>query len=318
MKAHAFSVPQLNNANLCEDLIKQARTLVGHTRETHWIDATVDIETLCGLERLAMLIFQRHVSALHLVGMQGAEWWVQVKDLASDNAAVDLHYDKDEELSSNFGLGSFPLYSTVTYLSDGSYPTVVFPHRYDEPESDMIDYMTVSHPRRGKHFLFDGRLLHGAPASEAMLHPSIRETTSKGYRVTFLVNLWKSYSPCGVKVLSESIRQTLLATEVSEALESVEMENEHIETLEINSENDLPENFKERLLLPFVSKGATWIDDDTEEELMLVTFAPAAHTHDTVHVKFGPGMQAYLEYGVEEKHNEDNEEASAPYSEDYI
>jgi len=84
----------------------------------------------------------------------GAEWW----NKQNKEAAINLHYDKDEELASTFALGQFPTLSTVTYLTgntirssssdervdDGDSgvgtsvvvvaPTLVFAHTYDMPD----------------------------------------------------------------------------------------------------------------------------------------------------------------------------------------
>ncbi len=180
-----------------------------------------DDDQLCDLEKLAYSIFQRHVIAYNLqntttdntVNIEnsllsnnmdssidfGAEWWVQVKQ--TNDEAIDLHYDKDEELASAFDLGSFPTMSTVTYLTEGSFgmnseglstsapPTLIFAHTHEmvdegpmgqsiiyenqeeqeEKEeglkgtkSEKAPQLMISHARKGKHLCFDGRLLHGA------------------------------------------------------------------------------------------------------------------------------------------------------------
>jgi hypothetical protein len=155
----------LDDEGVCQRFIQQAVALAEFPRDTFWIDANHhDAQgELCELEQLALGVFQRHASMRpQLENLVGAEWWVQVKDVSSEiNAAVDLHYDKDENLAQAFGLGYFPTLSTVTYLTENSYPTLVFPHRHDEPEDEQMESLLVSHPRRGKHLAFDGRLLHG-------------------------------------------------------------------------------------------------------------------------------------------------------------
>jgi hypothetical protein len=113
--------------------------------------------------------------------------------------AIDLHYDKDEALAESFGLGLFPTLSTVTYLttgaaaatttttvkdpqnSDGNQshhnPTLVFPHMYHQEEDEMISSMLLSRPMPGKHLVFDGRLLHGAPSHDALVGSPSASTT---------------------------------------------------------------------------------------------------------------------------------------------
>ena len=64
------------------------------------------------------------------------EWWVQVKNFAShDESAIDLHYDKDENIADSFGIGVFPQISTVTYLNSSSrfQPTIIFPSTANDP-----------------------------------------------------------------------------------------------------------------------------------------------------------------------------------------
>ena len=58
-----------------------------------------NFQDLCELEKLAYVIFQRHLIAYGLENVVetssndfGAEWWVQVKETSDD--AIDLHYDK--------------------------------------------------------------------------------------------------------------------------------------------------------------------------------------------------------------------------------
>ncbi|KAL7558692.1 hypothetical protein ACA910_013410 [Epithemia clementina (nom. ined.)] len=195
-----------------------------------------------------------------------------------NDEAVDLHYDKDEVLAEAFGLGLFPTLSTVTYLTGGTPtpqqqgrysplllllppqpPTVVFPRCYhaddDEVPADsalLLRNMWISHPQPGKHIVFDGRLLHGAPANLELrlpqpMHqeqrqqkeaPTTSQTTIRdgrnnrdqgkldqlqqqqqqkypevSVRITFLVNVWHSHRPAGITSLPESIRQSLLALE---------------------------------------------------------------------------------------------------------
>jgi hypothetical protein len=94
------------------------------------MSSCVDAAALAPLsapEAFAASVFRQHLPAVLQAlppGAEpdprhsGAEWWVQVKPIAAEasnaEAAVDLHYDKDEELSAAFLLGSFPDLSTVT------------------------------------------------------------------------------------------------------------------------------------------------------------------------------------------------------------
>lgn len=138
-----YDIPQLRP---CDRLVEQALELVKHSKDTHWVslqathgkggqkqdasfkDETENLYDLCELEILACSIFQRHVDAYNLMSYVdnkshdfGVEWWVQVKetgdqidkDVAKSNEAIDLHYDKDEELAASFDIGSFPTLVSV-------------------------------------------------------------------------------------------------------------------------------------------------------------------------------------------------------------
>jgi hypothetical protein len=228
-------------------LVEQARELIKHTKETHWIDEAViqsntdqsnGTKAVCLLESLAWSIYQSHRDRYsdRIVddGKGGAEWWVQVKDVSTsknDNeeekegvkkpplaaSSIDLHYDKDEALAESFGVGSFPTLSTVTYLtapSKTAAPTIVFDHTYTQGEDEIMSSMMVSRPRVGKHICFDGRLLHGAPYHPSLLPSettdSAEAATGSVFRVTFLVNIWNHRRPASVRVLDDAIRKCIL------------------------------------------------------------------------------------------------------------
>ena len=226
----------------------------------------------------------------------GAEWWVQVKPAGSSKAPVDLHYDKDEALAEAFCLGSFPTLSTVTYLTgdnkctnetdkdDGRHqesgmeaPTLVFPHTYYDEEEQPISTMLLSRPVKGKHIVFDGRLLHGAPG-----HPALRDTAEVGsLRVTLLVNIWRTGRPAGVNILPQPIRNKVQAAaqEVSlncEPFNYRKLEIKKRNVPQYNAPSKLSLAFSAdnpmdmQIMLPFVSKGATWISDEKEVETAMV------------------------------------------------
>lgn len=325
LESQVSRIPELENTDTCTRLKRQAKILSTLSRDTFWLDFDESPDELCELEQLALQILKWHTTTRELDNMVGAEWWVQVKDLAS-NAAVDLHYDKDEKLAESFGLANFPLISTVSYLGNDGYPTLVLPHRYDESEEHDMDFMLMSHPRPGKHLLFDGRLLHGAPAHPDLLLGEARDKTNlKGYRVTFLVNLWQETKPKIVNRLSSDIRDELLNDWKENGLGNhgsfeITMENEDIASISVLSEDDLPVDRRVRIILPFVSEGATWIEDgDDGPDLVLMTFACPKHNFDTVNVAFGPGMQSYLEY-IEDDNDVDQDAIyePVPYAEDYV
>lgn len=292
-----FDVPCLQNAEFSAAIAEEAQELIRHSKETFWLDKdSAPSDSFCRLEALAYKIYEhhrRHFDDLLFPDDQrgGAEWWVQVKDPNSStgkDGAVDLHYDKDEALAEVFGLGSFPLLSTVTYVSASVSPsqpfnpTIVLEHTYSQGEDDMINNMLVSQPIVGKHLVFDGKLLHGAPAHPALRTTAAVDTTSPAARdssivtetntvassdtkrITFLVNIWKQ-KPANVHSLPNDIREVLVTIQPQSLLKNHEldkfvMSRREIPIIPLEKEDDLPAHLRRRIELPFVSKGATWED----------------------------------------------------------
>jgi len=292
----AYTLPTLTkNVTMCQSLIQQAEALVGESKETFWMPAFDEMDCSegeqqqkdwCDLEILAREIYQHHVKSYCLndgvasTSIGGAEWWVQYKPVGNGKAPVDLHYDKDEILAEKFGVGSFPTLSTVTYLTgrddadddcDGNEnttdnePTVVFSHTYDDDEDRPIDMMLLSHAVRGKHILFDGRLLHGAPSNAAWNPHSKQPSSSSSLRVTFLVNVWLTGKPAGVDILPNTIRSKLIAANDGDSkvrdrdVMLPDFRGRHV------SRFSVPKSSDEKIILPFVSAGATWIDERTQQ-----------------------------------------------------
>lgn len=339
-----FRIPLLDDTTTSYRLTLQAKELVKHSRDTFWLDADTVSDndgSLCDLELLAWKIFRQHMHHYNLREAAndsghciGAEWWVQVKQVslpppseasqsrletyANGEEAVDLHYDKDEELAESFGLGLFPTLSTVTYLTDSvnAPPTLVFSRRYDEGDDNAISEMLISHPMVAKHLAFDGRLLHGAPSHFALrpLFERLRNeemNVNATTRITFLVNLWLSHKPAGVEVLPNAIREAvqMAANDVSGTTQTVlrtiqgpaTFTASPVAQIDLTDEEDLPEALRGKIELPFVGGKATWGDDE-DGSMILVTYPPPAHECDTLLVRFGPGLEASLQ------HSDNNDE----------
>jgi hypothetical protein len=193
--------------------------------------------------------------------------------------------------------------------------------------------MLVSHARRGKHIVFDGRLLHGAPSHHA-LRPLALDTktastttkeeddiisTSEQWRITFLVNVWIGHKPAGVHVLPTEIRNELQrendsshAQELFTSSASAPVfESREITEVHVNEQEDLPLSLRGRIELPFLGKGTTWEDEPEEEDeeeagggMVLVTYPPPDHVVDTLLVRFGPDLEAFLRDLDEEEEEE--------------
>eukprot|EP00978_Attheya_sp_CCMP212_P004754 scaffold10422_cov55-Attheya_sp.AAC.2 len=295
----------------CEEWARQAYLLASHTKNTHWISHDVDTEELrqsrSGLEQLAWSIFQYHKKVTlkgddeKLLQLAGVEWWVQTKP-----TGVDLHFDKDEELASlqQFGaLASFPLVSTVTYLTSSGHsaaPTIVFPYTYNQDFSKMENAL-VSCVEPSKHLAFDGTLLHGAPPC---LHPTQSSPGLNDTRVTFLANIWVT-RPMGICELPKEISQILRIGTSTGTTIPKSLTLSWADAV-ISRENVLTGADDDRVDLPFLSKGATWIeeneeDDDEDSDVGLVVNMlrppiPAnADENSTVLLQFGLGAEAKLQ-----------------------
>lgn len=371
-----FEVPELRSGTLNAELVQQAQELIQNSKETFWLDTNImqNVHDVCSLELLAWKIYQHHRHYYENIFPKdcdgGAEWWVQIKDAASntgENGAIDLHYDKDEALAEVFGLGSFPVLSTVTYLTASDSlpfnPTLILERTYVQSEDDMIDSMLVSKPVLGKHLVFDGKLLHGAPSHKdlrsgllvSQRQPSCNTQNNLfvspdpecSVRVTFLVNIWNQ-KPAKVQQLPAYIRDLLFKAQSTSEPSSIKSDDvlilskKGISVIGLDSQEDLPEHLQHRIELPFVSKGATVGDplisrtepndlsnddiEDTSDEsdedatLVVITFPPPPMTSDisdTMLIKFGPGLQAYLEY-VDRQDSPASANQHSPYEAAYI
>jgi len=312
----AYMIPVLRDDALCAHLQDLAQHLVQHSKDTFWIDESVNEAATCGLEKLAWSILRQHESRYGLQGSMGAEWWVQVKPVTDrrHESAIDLHYDKDEALAESFGIGRFPALSTVTYLNDAASPTVVFSHRYDEADSSIADVL-VSYPLRGKQLVFDGRLLHGAPAHPALRKPGLDDRISNGekesWRITFLVNIWVGHKPAGVHPLTIEIRESLSKIDSGDChrLDVVSLECIPAEVSErvFSKIEELGGTDVLRIHLPFLGKDTTWGEDgDDSERLVVSMYVPppspslgadrdrSSVVGDTLLLRFEPSVGAYL------------------------
>lgn len=83
----------------------------------------------------------------------GAEWWVQKTD---QNGKIGFHYDKDEGEASIHSRMRHPVISTVTYLTDGGAPTMVF-NMTTNGNEDFPTIPTqayISFPKKNRHTVF--------------------------------------------------------------------------------------------------------------------------------------------------------------------
>ena len=217
----------------------------------------------CALEALALTIFHAHTKGLEQMyksEQSGAEFWTLVMDAAppkiyeyedtnnnnyeednEDHAEVGIHFDADYGLEDQVpGMLLHPRLATVTYLSDVGAPTLVLNKQSPTPGINIVDKFGgdvdkgwLSGPKFGKHIAFDGRLLHGAPAtffpgsnddknisqSDETHEPHAKrqkvmnnqnQENSKDkqepkLRVTFMVNIWLNHCPLDADLLDDDI-----------------------------------------------------------------------------------------------------------------
>ena len=205
----------------------------------------------CALEALVLDIFHQHTESLtdgvFVPEQSGAEWWTLVLDEDDDERSkidngkngenaigveedeesdeVGMHFDADyglEDQAPNLLL--HPRLATVTYLSNYGAPTVVLNRRSPPPDDEgkrtlqgEVNMCWVSHPRVGKHVAFDGRLLHGAPATffpgreltkdlDTQQPPPtkrLKQEMEPHIRYTLLVNVWLNHCPLDAELLDE-------------------------------------------------------------------------------------------------------------------
>lgn len=206
------SFPDALPAAVLPALRAQCRALVRDSKETFWIPMGAPART--PLEALALDVFAAHTAGLASgapvdPACSGAEFWVQYKEEGAwgVGGGICLHYDKDEGLAEAYHVGVFPQLSTVTYLDDtlrAAPPTVVMEHTMGDADEALITTAWVSHPRPGKHIVFDGRFLHGVPALAEVREGASAAAAAPALRTTFLCNVWLNHVPAGVERLSEA------------------------------------------------------------------------------------------------------------------
>ena len=300
-------------SKLCHEMLRQAEVAAtlndnASVNRTYWIsNQSRKNENLCELEIFALEIFQRHTTKLNMAVTKhsGAEWWVQVKQpsqsyskkqMLGNYSPVDLHYDKDEAMAATFGLGYFPSLSTVTYLttSTSANPTLIFPQTYHDPQDRLIDQVIISRSKNGKHIVFDGRLLHGAPKLNLTAAPDNAISQSHS-RVTFLVNIWLYGKPLEASSLSKDEREIISKDRVVDFIDDIGR------IIQLNEQSSIPcctvgefnANADDRTSLPFISTEADWIDDESEEGVRVsMVIPPSTFTASTYRAKFEPLFEA--------------------------
>ena len=266
----------------------------------------------------------------------GAEWWTLVLDtktqeehntkdykqngeenVGTDNDDDDEDDDDDEEVGIHFdadygledqspNLLLHPRVATVTYFTNSGPPTVVFNQRSPPPndvqkhtlQGSNITHAWISHPQIGKHIAFDGRFLHGAPAtffppiSSSPLAPKEESTTaingekqeeeddeqkerpSKRFkqtleectqRITLLVNIWVNHCPLDAEILDQEICNQLSPVSNQGTFETQNSAVPPVFRWTRPDLNTLPV-MTSRVLAPLSNNNNTINDDDNNKE----------------------------------------------------
>lgn len=182
------------------DQLRRSCRLVHPLDGSSWLPCGA--EPRCLAERVAAEIFAYHTrGAVFDPARSGAEWWAQVRQGGHREERIQFHWDTDECAVERHGVNIHPHLSTVTYLTDSGAPTMVVECRNPRQPGSIssiygpIQRGLLSHPRIGKHIVFDGQLLHG----------TVPQPAEKGERVTFLVNVWLNHKPSNCRPLPEEM-----------------------------------------------------------------------------------------------------------------
>eukprot|EP00929_Paragymnodinium_shiwhaense_P012784 TRINITY_DN12067_c0_g3_i1.p1 TRINITY_DN12067_c0_g3~~TRINITY_DN12067_c0_g3_i1.p1 ORF type:complete len:386 (+),score=75.23 TRINITY_DN12067_c0_g3_i1:65-1159(+) len=156
----------------------------------------------CLAERVAEAVFEHHArGANYDPQLSGAEWWAQVRQGGHAEEGIQFHWDTDEIVVERHGVNIHPHLATVTYLTDIGAPTLAVDCRNPRKAASLeeaygsIRRGLLTHPRIGKHIVFDGQLLHG----------TVPRPGEVGERVTFLVNIWLNHRPSSCRPLPEDL-----------------------------------------------------------------------------------------------------------------
>jgi hypothetical protein len=131
------------------------------------------------------LISETDVNLNNIVDKYYIEFWVKNKYQTSG-----LHVDCDEHLRINNLEYNYPLLSSVTYLNDNNFPTLITNidierYMYKEFEKDLS--LFFSFPKKNKQITFDGKYFHGSAIIDDESQPV---NPSDEPRYILAINFW--------------------------------------------------------------------------------------------------------------------------------
>lgn len=122
------------------------------------------------------------------------EFWYKDNVTSNGNFIHAFHFDKDEKIFQKHKKIICPNLSTITYLNDSIYPTLItnITHNVDNNDS-----MLLSFPKKLKHISFCGDRLHCAINA---LDKNVQEHKMNKIesRKTLMFNIWINHKPEGV------------------------------------------------------------------------------------------------------------------------
>jgi hypothetical protein len=294
----------------------------------------------CALEALALHIFHEHTKHLPPKSfdpqLSGAEWWTLVLDANQSSNADDEEEDDQDEVGMHFdadygledqapGLLLHPRVATVTYLSNVGAPTLVLNQKSPAPgeiiEARDIEQGWLSGPRMGKHIAFDGRLLHGAPATffpGLALQDDVKQPAAKkqkteqqqesivppNQRITFLVNVWLNHCPLDAEPLDDEIVEQLTPdTEMQGLKLSLDQPPDELESRILNVSEADPAGEEETVIC---NRVVTLFYNETMPNQHAISHKVAKNGDSSVELAFAKGSLRIQDGGpVQEGDNND-------------
>jgi hypothetical protein len=124
-------------------------------------------------------------------------WWKSDEYIKNENIVHYIHSDKDDDLIRYKNKLIHPILSTVTYINNSKYPTILT----STPES-IISYnkinlkkgIIISLPKKLKHISFNGENLHGV----INIFDKYNKNIDIKNRKTLMFNIWDNHNPLDV------------------------------------------------------------------------------------------------------------------------
>jgi hypothetical protein len=140
-------------------------------------------------------------------------WWKNENIKKNISIIHGLHSDKDEILMKSNNILKSPLLSTVTYINDSIYPTLLTSTPEDifkkNNQINLRKGVILSFPKKLKHISFNGSNLHGVfniyenfnenGNENGNENENENENLNISNRKTLMFNIWNSYSPLEIK-----------------------------------------------------------------------------------------------------------------------